>query len=130
MLIDRRGERMVDRCPPGLAVIEVDLLEHRRIDDPDEFPGVVVDQAAPLPHLQAHCGQQAECVRSLACGEEDAVTGLRAGMRGEAGALLLGQVLGDRSAQLAVLTDQHIGEPTGAARAGPVLPRVEHLAWL
>ncbi len=42
----------------------------------------------------------------------------------------VGQVLRDRSAELAVLLDQHVGEALGPALLGPLLPGVELLARL
>ena len=44
--------------------------------------------------------------------------------------LLVGEVLGDRTAELAVLTHEHVGEALGPAALGPVLPGVELLARL
>ena len=115
---------------PSLPSIEVDPLEHRSVHDPDELPRVVVDQAAALADLEPRGGQQTERVRSPACREEDAVAGFRPGLGRQARPLLLGQVLGDRAAELSVLLHQDVGEALGAARACPVLPGVELLAGL
>ena len=90
----------------------------------------MVDEAAPLPDLEPHGGEQAEGLVAPTGGEEDAVARRRAGVRGQPGALGLGEVLGDRSAELAVVADEHVGQTPGAARAGPVLPGVELLARL
>ena len=51
-------------------------------------------------------------------------------MGGQASPLTLGEVLGHRPAQLAVIADEHVGQALGAAGLGPVLPAVEHLAGL
>ncbi len=56
--------------------------------------------------------------------------GCGADVGGQAGLLLVGEVLGDRAAELAVLLDQHVGEAAGAALLGPLLPGVELLARL
>jgi hypothetical protein len=49
----------------------------------------------------------------------------------QAGPLGVGEVLGDRAAQLAVLLDQDVGQALGAALLGPLLPGVEGLrGWL
>ena len=121
---------MVDRGPALVAAVELDPLEHRRVDHPDELPRVVVDEAAPLPHLEPGGREQAEGVGASACREEDTVTRTGARLRREAGTLVLGQVLGDRAAELTVLLHQHVGQTLGAARPGPVLPGVELLARL
>ena len=130
ILLRRRREGVVDGCPTLVAAVELDPLEHGRVDDPDELPRVVVDEAAPLPHLEAGGCEQAERVGASACCEEDTVSGTGARLRREAGTLVLGQVLGDRAAELTVLLHQHVRETLGATRAGPVLPGVELLACL
>ena len=56
--------------------------------------------------------------------------GCGADVRGEAGPLGVGEVLGDRAAELAVLADEHVGQAPGAALLGPLLPGVELLARL
>ena len=66
----------------------------------------------------------------VAGAEEHAVAGLGADVRGEAVPLGLGQVLGDRAAERAVLLHEHVGQALGAAALGPVLPGVELLARL
>jgi hypothetical protein len=48
----------------------------------------------------------------------------------EAGALGVGEVLGDRTAQLAVLLDQDVGQTSRTALLGELLPGVEGLAGL
>ena len=46
-------------------------------------------------------------------------------MLGDAGLLLVGDVLGHRASQLAVLLDQDVGKTLGAALLRPLLPRIE-----
>ena len=49
----RRGERVVHRRPADLlAPVVLDRLEDRRVDDPDEVPRRLVDQAAAAVILQ------------------------------------------------------------------------------
>src|SRR5690606_24824381 len=63
-------------------------------------------------------------------GEEDAVAWLGAGVLSESRALVLTEVTGDRSAELAVLTNEDVGQTLGAMRAGPLLPGIQLLAAL
>ena len=74
--------------------------------------------------LRAAPSSSCEC-RRCAGGEEDAVAGLRADGRDQPVALGVGDVLGDRAAERAVLGDRHVGQALGAARLRPVLPGVE-----
>ncbi len=62
--------------------------------------------------------------------EEDAVAGRGADVRREPRPLGVGEVLGDRAAELTVLADEHVGQTPGAALLGPLLPGVELLARL
>ena len=105
-------------------------LEQRGVDDPQEAPRGLVDQLAAPADLEA--GRAEQRARGLrgAGGEEDAVAGLRADVLGQPGQLGLGQVLGDRAGELAVVADQHVGQAAGAALLGPLLPGVELLARL
>ena len=66
----------------------------------------------------------------LACGEEDAVAGVGPDRRDQAVAFGIGEVLGDRPAQRAVLGHRHVCQPFRAALLGPFLPRVEGPAGL
>src|SRR5690606_4622878 len=93
--------------------------------DPDEGPRVLVDEADAVGDLQTGRAEQGARLVRLRRGEEDRVTRLSAGGRGQAGALLLADVLGDRAAEGAVLADRDVGQPAGAALLGPLLPRVE-----
>ena len=56
-------------------------------------------------------------------GEEDAVAGLRADVRGEAGPLVVAEVLGHRAAELAVLADVHVGQARARRAAWPTPAR-------
>ena len=62
--------------------------------------------------------------------EEHAVPRLRADVRGQAVTLGVGEILGDRAAQRAVLGDQHIGQALVAALLGELLPAVQRAARL
>ena len=53
-----------------------------------------------------------------------------ADLDGQAVPLGIGEVFGDRTGQRAVLPDQHVGQPLGAALLGPLLPAVEGAARL
>ena len=103
-------------------------LNSGRVDDPDELPLVVVDQAAAAADLQARGTEQRARLARLAGREEDRVAGARADGGDQARALGLGEVLGDRSAELAVLADRDVREALGAALLGPLLPGVEPAA--
>ena len=127
-----RGERVVDGSPGAVAQRDVALglgvaggLEERSVDDPGEGPGIGVDEIAALADLETGGAEQLARGGGLAGGEEDAVAGVRAGRGGQAIALGLGDVLGDRATQRAVLGDRDVGQALGAARLGPFLPLVE-----
>ena len=64
---------------------------------------------------------------ALAGGEEHAVARRRADALGQARALGLAEVLGDRAAELAVLPHEDVGQAAGTALLGPLLPGVELL---
>src|SRR5690349_7104906 len=53
VLLGRRREGVVDRRPALSPAVHLDPLEHRRVDHPDERPGIVVDQVAALADLEA-----------------------------------------------------------------------------
>ena len=67
----------------------------------------------------------ARASRRVPGGEEDRVARLGAGGLGQPVALGVGEVLGHRAAERAVLADGHVGQPAGAALLGPLLPGVE-----
>ena len=129
-MVHRRPGAAADRDVTGGGRV-VGRLEQRRVDHPQEAPGVLVDQAAAAADLEPGRAEQARGWPWPApAREEDAVARLGADVRGQAGLLLVGDVLGDRPGQLAVLLDQHVGQPAGAALLGPLLPGVELLAGL
>ena len=100
-------------------------LEQRRVDHPDERPRVRVDQVEPAGDLAAGRAQQRPRRLRRARREEDAVPGLGPDVGGQPVAFGVGQVLGHRAAQLAVLADQHVGQPAVPALLGPLLPAVQ-----
>src|SRR5690606_11122805 len=130
----RGGEGVVDGGPragaDGDVVVLAGGLEERRVDDPDEGPGVLVDEPGAPADLEAGGAEQGAGLVLPTRGEEDRVAGLRAGGGGQTRALVLGDVLGDRPAERAVLPDRHVGEALGAALLRPVLPGVELAAGL
>ena len=100
-------------------------LEHRRVHHPQEAPGVLVDQADPMADLQPGGTEQLLGGLPVAGGEEDRVARLGVHRRCDPCPLSVGDVLGDRSTQFAVLADGDVGQPAGAALLGPLLPGVE-----
>src|SRR5690606_32595201 len=98
------------------------LLEHRRVHDPQERPLRLVDEPAAAADLQAGRAQQVTGGVARAGGEEHRVARRGADLGGQAGDLLLGQVLGDRAAERAVLLDEYVRQALGAAAARPLLP--------
>ena len=100
-------------------------LEQRRVDDPQEAPRVLVDEVAALADLQTRCAEQRARRLRRTRGEEDAVAGLRTDVAGEARHLGLGEVLGHRAGERAVLLDEDVREALRAALLRPLLPRVE-----
>src|SRR5690625_7710203 len=80
-----------------------------------------------MANLDARSTEQGAGRLGLPGGEEDAVTGIGAHLGRESGALFLREVLSDRSAQFAILTDQHVCQAAGAALLGPLLPGVEQI---
>ena len=132
-----RGERVVHRGPRPGADGDVTRrdgirrrLEQRGVDDPEEAPGRLVDELAAPADLQAGGTEQGARGLRRAGGEEDAVARLGAHVLGEPGELGLGEVLGDRPAERAVVLHEHVGQAAGAALLGPLLPGVELLARL
>src|SRR5215218_8424312 len=128
---------MVDRCPGAAADRDLTAghrlgarLEHRGVDDPGEGEGALVDQSAPPADLEPGGTEQRATRLGGAGTEEDAVARPCPDLCGQAGLLLLGDVLGDRTGELAVLLHQHVGESPRAALLRPLLPGVELLARL
>ena len=134
----RRGEGVVHRRPGAGADRDVTggdglrgRLEQRRVDDPEERPGVLVDQVAALADLEAGGAEQRRarpCVAPAA--KKTQSPGSAPTCRGQPGPLGLGEVLGDRAAELAVLAARGRRPGPGAALLGPLLPGVELLARL
>ena len=91
-------------------------LEHREVGHPEELPAGVVHQAEPAADLEPGRAEQRQRVGAGAGGEEGAVADLGADGLAQALALGLGQVLGDRAAERAVLEER-------ARRPGPRAPR-------
>ena len=80
----RRGEGVVHGRPGAVADRDVaggggvgGGLEQRRVDDPEEAPGALVDQAAAATDLEARGAEQRAAGLDRAGGEEDAVARLR-----------------------------------------------------
>ena len=115
-----------------LAVGVGGRLEQRRVDHPAERPGVLVDQAAAPADLQRGPHRAAPApLLARAGGEEDRVAGLGADVRRPARpARSSERFLATGPPSVAVLADQHVRQPAGAALLGPVLPGVELLARL
>ena len=105
-------------------------LEQRRVDDPHERPGVGVDHVQAPGDLPTGGAQQ--CPRRLdrTGREEHAVPGFGADVGSQAVAFGIGEILGHRTGQFAVLADQHIGQSFGPALLGPLLPAIEGPARL
>src|SRR4051812_43811630 len=103
-----RGGRLVRR------------LEQRCVDDPEEAPRRLVDEVAAPADLEPCGAEQRTGGLDRARGEEHAVPGPGADVSGQAGALLLAEVLGDRAAELAVVLDEHVGETAGTPLLRPV----------
>ena len=102
-----RGEGVVHGGPGAVAEGDVARgggvgrrLEQRCVHDPEEAPGVLVDEVAPAPDLEARGTEQRPAGLDRAGGEEDAVARLGPDVGGDAGLLGIGDVLGDRSGQL------------------------------
>ena len=124
-LLVRRGERMVDRRPALRSILRLGLLEHRGIDDPQEGPRALVNELEPAGHLDSSRTKERAGIRCLARGEEDAVARLGADRCDEAIALLVAQVLGDRTTECAIGIDRYVGKALGTPLLRPLLPRIE-----
>jgi hypothetical protein len=133
----RGGEGVVDGGP--LRVAEGDItggggvgggLEQRGVDDPGEGPVTLLDEAETLGDLTTGGTEQGAGGLDLTGTEEDAVTRLGTDVGGDAFTLGVGDVLGDRAGQGAVLADENVGETLGSALLGPLLPGIEGTARL
>ena len=105
-------------------------LEQWGVDDPREGPVAFLDEAELLRDGLAGSAQQRAGGLGIAGGEEDGVARLGANVFGDAVALSIGDVLGHRAAQGAVLGDGDVRQPLGAALLRPLLPGVELTARL
>ena len=126
-----RGEGVVHRGPGASTYGDISALgglgrrlEQRRVHDPYERPGSLVDEPAASPDLETRRTEQRTRGRHLSCSEEDAVAGGSPDALGEAGTLGIREVLGNRTAELAILLNEDVGKSLGSALLGPVLPRV------
>ena len=81
----------------------------------------ISSRAAPSRRARRTAVPAAKKTQSPGCGAD---------VRDQPGALGVGEVLGDRAAQLAVLADQDVGQPAVPALLGPLLPGVELAARL
>ncbi len=117
----RCREGVVDRpsSPGRLPRRRSRPLEHRRVDHPDELPRDVVDQAGAARRPRAARPRAGHGRLDRPGSEEDAVTRVSPGVLHEACPLVLGEVLGDRSAELAVSADEDVRKSLGAALSGP-----------
>jgi hypothetical protein len=120
----------VHRGPAAGAVSSDRRLEHREVGHPEELPAGVVQQAEPAADLEPGGAEQCQRLGARSGGEEGAVADLRPDRLPQALALGLGQVLGDRPAERAVLQEGDVGQPAVAALLGELLPGVEDLARL
>ena len=127
-----RGESVVHRRPGSRADSDVTGggglargFEQRRVDDPDEGPGIGVDQVQAPGDLDPGRAQQRPGSLDRSGREEHAVPRLCPDMGGEAGAFGVGKILGNRAAQFAVLADQHVGQSLGPTLLRPLLPAVQ-----
>jgi hypothetical protein len=118
----RRGEGVVDGGPRARADRDVAggdrlgrRLEQRRVDDPEELQA---SRRSGRSACRSRGGRRRAGPRGLGGpgGEEDAVTGLRTDVRGQAGELGLGEVLGHR-------VRRACRPPGRGRRPGPSAPR-------
>src|SRR5207245_2949642 len=77
-LLGRARERMMDGAVAALLLVP---LEHREVGDPEEAPGVLVDQAELAAELQPQLAQRARDLGRLVRAEEERRPGLAAERR-------------------------------------------------
>ena len=112
---------------PGLLV----LLEHREVDDPAEPEDALLEVPGALGGLDADRAHDLRDLVELARAEEDRGAGLGAQALGRAARdVVLGEELGDRAGQRAVLADPDPGQALGALLDGELAELVEELARL
>ena len=131
------GEGVVHRGPCPVADGHVaralgllGRLEQWGVDDPAERPVTRFVEVTALADLQAGCAEQFLGGGTGTGGEEDRVSGVGPDLPCDSGLLGLGDVLGDRATQCAVLGHRDVGKTLGAAGTGPLLPGVELATWL
>ena len=130
-ILGRHGERVVHRSPLGVADCHIVIirivggLEQREVHNPSESEIVGLEQTGTIGKFHTHGTQQLLSGGATACCEEHGIAVFRANGFLQASALLLRQVLSNRSLELAVLSEHHVGEALGAALLGPILPSVE-----
>ena len=120
-----RCERMVHGGPPLAAVIFFRALEHGRVDDPEEGPRGLVDEAQTLADLYPGRPEQGTRIRDRPGRKKGAVTrrGTHRGL--QTCPLGIRQILGDRATELAICTEGDIGEAPSPTLLCPLLPRVK-----
>ena len=105
-------------------------LEQRRVQNPEERPLGLVDELTALADLQTGGTEQRPRGLGRTGCEEDAVALGGSDVCGKTLAFALGQVLGNRSAELTVIADEDVGQALGPTLLGELLPAVQLLARL
>ena len=133
----RGGESVVDCGPLGVAKCHVagsggvsGWLEERCVNNPGKCPVAILDEVELASDLATGCAQQRAGGLGVAGGEEDGVTWLCADVGGDALALCVGDVLGDRATEAAILSDGDVSQALSTALFCPLLPSIELTAWL
>ena len=130
-ILGRHGEWVVHGSPLGVADRHIVIirivggLEQREVHNPGEREIVGLEQTGTISQFHTHGTQQLLSGDAAACGEEHGIAVFRANDFLQASAFLFRQVLGNRSLELAVLSEHHVGKALGAALLGPILPSVE-----
>src|SRR4030095_13894901 len=109
---------------------DIRRLEQRSIDYPAECPGVLVDQPHAMGDLQPGGTEQRLCQGSWPGREKYAVAWRGTDFADKPAAFRLREALGYRSARLAILTDQDVGQAAVPALPSELLPSVQLLARL
>ena len=100
-------------------------LKQGRVHDPGERPRPRVDHVQPTGDLAAGRAQQRPGSLDRSGRKEHAVTGFRAYVHCQPGPLGVGEILGHRPTERAVVIDEDIGQAAMSALLGPVLPAVQ-----
>lgn len=123
----RHGERVVREVDlAGLLV----LLVHREVDDPAEPEDALLEVAGALGGLDPDGRHDLGDLVELAGAEEDGVARDERQALGEGLDVRLGEELGDRTGEGAVLADADPGEALGALLDGVLTEAVEELTGL